>query len=88
MLFLCPAWDSSSSENILHVITQQFWKFMLGCRFSFEAYAKNVKEKAFKCSYQGTVARNSFKSDTNSDVRSKIHLVQRNIICIGQSVQA
>ena len=23
---------------------------MLGCRFSFEAYAKNVREKATKCS--------------------------------------
>ena len=23
---------------------------MLGCRFSFEAYAKNVKEKATTCS--------------------------------------
>ena len=23
---------------------------MLGCRFNFEAYAKNVREKATKCS--------------------------------------
>ena len=27
-----------------------FLKFMLGFRFSFEAYAKNVREKAAKCS--------------------------------------
>ena len=25
-------------------------KFMLGCRSSFEAYAKNVREKTTKCS--------------------------------------
>ena len=24
-------------------------KIMLGCRFNFEAYAKNVREKATKC---------------------------------------
>ena len=24
--------------------------FLLGCSFSFEAYAKNVREKATKCS--------------------------------------
>ena len=24
-------------------------KFMLGCRFSFEAYARNVRENATKC---------------------------------------
>ena len=27
-----------------------FLKFMLGCRFSFEAYVKNVREKATKLS--------------------------------------
>ena len=27
---------------------------MLGCRFSFEAYAKNVSEKATKCSINTT----------------------------------
>ena len=27
-------------------------KFMLGCRFSFEAYSKNVREKATKCSWK------------------------------------
>ena len=25
-------------------------KFMLGCSFSFEAYSKNIREKATKCS--------------------------------------
>ena len=25
---------------------------MLGCRFNFEAYAKNVREKANKCSFK------------------------------------
>ena len=54
---------------------------MLGCRFRFGACAKNVQEKATKCSlkttevlldadghvfYQGTVAPNCFKSYTNS----------------------
>ena len=42
---------------ILHAIddiffifkTVKFWNFMLGCRFSFEAYAKKVSEKAAKC---------------------------------------
>ena len=29
-------------------------KFMLDCRFSFEAYAKNVREKATKCSLKTT----------------------------------
>ena len=29
-------------------------KFMLGCRFSVEAYAKNVGEKATKCSLKST----------------------------------
>ena len=27
---------------------------MLGCRFGFEEYAKNVKEKATKCSLKTT----------------------------------
>ena len=27
---------------------------MLGCRFSFEEYAKNVKEKTTKCSLKTT----------------------------------
>ena len=27
---------------------------MLGCRFSFKAYAKNVREKAIKCSLKIT----------------------------------
>ena len=27
---------------------------MLGCRFSFEAYVKNVQEKATKCSLKNT----------------------------------
>ena len=27
---------------------------MLGCRFSFEAYTKNVREKASKCSLKTT----------------------------------
>ena len=30
---------------------------MLGCRFSFEAYAKNVREKAIKCSLKTIVVR-------------------------------
>ena len=29
-------------------------KFMLGCRLSFEAYAKIVREKATKCSLKTT----------------------------------
>ena len=29
-------------------------KFMLSCRFSFEAYAKNVREKATKGSFLET----------------------------------
>ena len=29
-------------------------KFMLVCRFSFEAYAKNVREKATKCPLKTT----------------------------------
>ena len=29
-------------------------KVMLGCRFSFEAYKKNVREKATKCSLKTT----------------------------------
>ena len=29
-------------------------KFMLGCRFSFEAYAKDVREKMTKCSLKTT----------------------------------
>ena len=32
----------------------QFLKFMLCCRFSFEAYAKNIREKATKCSWNTT----------------------------------
>ena len=28
--------------------------FMLGCRFSFVAYSKNVREKATKCSLKTT----------------------------------
>ena len=60
---------------------------MLGYRFSFEVYTKNIREKATRCSlrtaevlldagrhvlatkfdiYQGTVAPDWFKSDTNS----------------------
>ena len=31
-------------------------KFMLGCRLSFEAYAKIVREKATKCSLKTTEA--------------------------------
>ena len=27
---------------------------MLGCRFNFEAYAKNIREKATKCSLKTT----------------------------------
>ena len=27
---------------------------MIGCRFSFEAYAKNIQEKATKCSLKTT----------------------------------
>ena len=27
---------------------------MLGCRFSFKSYAKNVQEKATKCSVKAT----------------------------------
>ena len=51
---------------------------MLGCRFSFEVYAKNVKEKArfywmlmgmclskFDI-HEGTVSPNYFKSNKNS----------------------
>ena len=30
-------------------------KFVLGCRFNFEAYAKNVREKATKCSFKGSI---------------------------------
>lgn len=29
-------------------------KFMLSCSFNFEAYAKNVREKATKCSLEIT----------------------------------
>ena len=29
-------------------------KFTLGCRFSFEAYAKDVREKMTKCSLKTT----------------------------------
>ena len=29
-------------------------KFMLGCRFSFDAYAKNVREKLTNCSFKIT----------------------------------
>ena len=29
---------------------------MLGCRFSFEVYSKNVREKATKCSLKSTDA--------------------------------
>ena len=47
---------------------------MLGSNFSFEAFAKNLKEKAFKCSLETTevlldadgVAPYCFKSHTNS----------------------
>ena len=31
-----------------------FLKVMLGCRFSFEAYTKNKREKAIKCSLKPT----------------------------------
>ena len=31
-------------------------KFILGCRFSFESYAKNVGEKATKCFLKTTEA--------------------------------
>ena len=36
-------------RNSRHFI-YQFLKFMLGCRFSSEAYAKNEREKETKCS--------------------------------------
>ena len=30
-------------------ITVVMKKFVLGCRFNFEVYSKNVREKAIKC---------------------------------------
>ena len=47
--------DSFNLESqIKNTLFINFLKFILGCRFSFEAYAKNVKEKATKCSLETT----------------------------------
>ena len=41
---------------------------MLGCRFSFEAYAENVREKATKCSLKDGEAL----LDADGDVLTKV----------------
>ena len=46
--------SSFSSRMVNKMLDFCYEKFMSGCRFSFKAYAKNVKEKATKCSLKAT----------------------------------
>ena len=47
-------------------------KFMLGCRFNFEPYAKNVREKAAKCSLK----TDEIRLDNNVHVLTKFDIYQ------------
>ena len=38
----------------LYIVTFDMKKFMLGCRFSFEAYAKNLRKKVTEWSVKTT----------------------------------
>ena len=65
---------------------------MLGCKFSFKTYAKNVRERATKCSlkttevlldadgYQGAVALDCFRATQTLDV---LFLFQKKILMFG-----
>ena len=47
-------------------------KFMLGCGFIFEAYAKNIRETATKCSLKNT----EFPLDSDGYVLCKFDIYQ------------
>ena len=48
---------------------------MLGCRFNFEPYAKNVREKATKCSLK----TDEIRLDNNVHVLTKFDIYQERV---------